>query len=103
MVHLRNDSGHPMTVFCMANRTEFPPVGYHGGKNGQMREHRINGSVVHPKGSYVLQNSDTITLTQAGGGGIGDPKTRDPEKVQADVRDGFVSVEGAMKDYGVNV
>ena len=103
VVHLRNDSGHPMTVFCMANRTEFPPVGYHGGKNGQMREHRINGSVVHPKGSYVLQNSDTITLTQAGGGGIGDPKTRDPEKVQADVRDGFVSVEGAMNDYGVNV
>ena len=68
-----------------------------------MREHRINGSVVHPKGSYVLQNSDTLPLTQAGGGGIGDPKTRDPEKVQADVRDGFVSVEGAMKDYGVNV
>jgi len=100
-VHLRNDSGHPMTVFCMANRTEFPPVGFDGGQNGQMREHRINGEIVHPKGSYVLQNGDTITLTQAGGGGIGHPKARDRAKVLADVRDGFVTAEGAERDYFV--
>ena len=42
------------------------------------------------------------TLTQAGGGGIGDPKDRDREKVLADVRDGFVTVEGAARDYGVS-
>ena len=90
-----------MTVFCMANRTEFPPVGFDGGQNGQMREHRVNGEIVHPKGSYVLQNGDTITLTQAGGGGIGDPKARDRAKVLADVRDGFVTVEGAERDYFV--
>ncbi len=101
--HLRNDSGHPMTIFCMANRTEFPPVGYHGGKNGTMREHRINGEIVHPKGSYVLQKGDTITLTQAGGGGIGDQRARDREKVLADVRNGFVTMAGAKRDYGLEV
>ena len=47
--------------------------------------------------------NESVAVVTGGGGGIGDPKTRDPEKVQADVRDGFVSVEGAMKDYGVNV
>lgn len=100
-VVMRNDSGHPMTVFCMANRTEFPPVGYHGGRPGGMREHRINGKPVHPKGSYVLQNGDVIALTQAGGGGIGDPRDRDREKVLADIRDGFVTAEGAKRDYSV--
>lgn len=102
-VVLRNDSGHPMTIFCMANRTEFPPVGYHGGKPGAMREHRINGDIVHPKGSYVLQPGDTITLTQAGGGGIGDPRDRPRDKVLADVRNGFVTAEGAKRDYFVTI
>ncbi len=92
-----------MTVFCMANRTEFPPVGYHGGQPGQMREHQINGKTVHPKGSYILQDGDTITLQQAGGGGIGAPKDRPREKVLADIEAGFVTKEGADRDYGVEI
>jgi N-methylhydantoinase B len=38
-----------------------------------------------------------------GGGGWGDPMARDPEAVKRDVRDGFVTVEGAARDYGVVV
>jgi N-methylhydantoinase B len=38
-----------------------------------------------------------------GGGGYGDPFTRDPARVAADVRNGFVSVESALRDYGVVV
>jgi N-methylhydantoinase B len=38
-----------------------------------------------------------------GGGGWGDPLERDPERVKRDVRDGYVSVEGAKRDYGVVV
>jgi N-methylhydantoinase B len=36
-----------------------------------------------------------------GGGGWGDPFTRDPRLVLRDVRDEVVSVEGAARDYGV--
>lgn len=36
-----------------------------------------------------------------GGGGWGDPFTRDPDRVCRDVRDDYVSVEGALRDYGV--
>lgn len=36
-----------------------------------------------------------------GGGGWGDPLRRDPERVCRDVRDEYVSVEGAYRDYGV--
>jgi len=38
-----------------------------------------------------------------GGGGWGDPMTRDPERVKNDVRDGYVTIEGAVRDYGVVV
>lgn len=38
-----------------------------------------------------------------GGGGWGNPFTREPERVKRDVRDGYVSIEGAARDYGVVV
>ncbi|MGV9710335.1 hydantoinase B/oxoprolinase family protein [Gordonia sp. NPDC003424] len=38
-----------------------------------------------------------------GGGGWGDPLTRDPEAVLRDVRNEYVSIEGARRDYGVVV
>ena len=38
-----------------------------------------------------------------GGGGWGDPCDRDPERVKLDVRDGYVTIEGAARDYGVAV
>ena len=37
------------------------------------------------------------------GGGWGDPLEREPERVMRDVRDGYVSIEGAARDYGVVV
>jgi N-methylhydantoinase B len=38
-----------------------------------------------------------------GGGGWGDPFARDPERVRVDVRDEYVTVDGAARDYGVVV
>ena len=37
----------------------------------------------------------------AGGGGWGDPFDRDPAVVLRDVREGYVSPEAALNDYGV--
>jgi N-methylhydantoinase B len=41
-------------------------------------------------------------ITNAGGG-WGDPIERDPERVKRDVRDEYITVEGAYRDYGVVV
>ncbi|QIN80043.1 hydantoinase B/oxoprolinase family protein [Rubrobacter marinus] len=46
---------------------------------------------------------DEFTRPSAGGGGYGDPLLRDPEAVREDVADGYVTVEGARRDYGVVV
>ncbi len=38
-----------------------------------------------------------------GGGGWGDPFSREPDRVLQDVRNGYVSVAGAADSYGVVV
>ena len=38
-----------------------------------------------------------------GGSGYGDPFTRDPAKVLEDVLNGYVSIEGAERDYRVAI
>ena len=78
------------------------------------------GGVLHPQskqidpvnGRYFYFASTPIRKTTphttfryqtGGGGGWGDPLTRDPERVKRDVRDEYVSIEGALRDYGVAV
>ena len=46
---------------------------------------------------------DILENNSGGGGGWGDPFERDPAMVLADVRAGYVTVEGARRDYGVAI
>lgn len=48
-----------------------------------------------------IKKNTIILLETAGGGGYGNPLERDAKAVQRDVKDGYVSVEAAEKDYGV--
>jgi N-methylhydantoinase B len=45
----------------------------------------------------------TLRVLTNAGGGWGDPLERDPDRVRRDVRDGYVTIEGAAADYGVVV
>jgi len=48
-----------------------------------------------------LKRDDLLRLMTCGGGGWGEPYSGDPMLVQQDVARGFVSVQGALEDYGV--
>ena len=50
---------------------------------------------------FVLERGDLLRFETCGGGGWGDPLTRDPERVRQDVTRGFVTARGALEDYGV--
>lgn len=50
---------------------------------------------------HPVKAGDVIRIRTTGGGGWGSPYDRDPMKVAADVRDGKVSIAGALGDYGV--
>ena len=66
-------------------------------------------TIVFPDGSryqppqYGIERHGPLRLTisSAGGGGYGEPRTRDPQRVRDDVRDGLVSLEAARESYGV--
>jgi N-methylhydantoinase B len=51
--------------------------------------------------AHPLAPGSVVELLTGGGGGFGNPLERDPERVRADVRDGYVSIEAAQRDYGV--
>lgn len=54
-----------------------------------------------PTADTMLQPHQMLVTSSQGGGGFGDPLERDPAAIATDVRDGLVSVEGALRDYGV--
>lgn len=64
---------------------------------GSSNERRASGEYNH------LEPGDVLVNASGGGGGWGDPYERDPAAVVADVRNGFVSIERALEDYGVAV
>ncbi|OIK10866.1 methylhydantoinase [Bacillus sp. MUM 116] len=57
----------------------------------------------HPQmlGGVHFQPGDSFVFESTGGGGWGDPLTREPEQVAQDVREEFVSLEQALNVYGV--
>jgi len=48
-----------------------------------------------------MKAGDRFKLEQSGGGGYGDPLTRDPTLVLDDALNGYVSIEKAAEEYGV--
>jgi N-methylhydantoinase B len=83
------------------------PQGKDGGKEGRRGACVINPGERDEKtlpsrfGDHALKKGDLLRLERPGGGGMGAPFTRDPQKVLSDVRQGYVSSEKAMSDYGI--
>ena len=64
----------------------------------------LNGTFLGAVFSNVdLVEGDVFTRPSAGGGGYGDPLLREPDAVKEDVADDYVSIERALKDYGVAI
>jgi N-methylhydantoinase B len=51
----------------------------------------------------VMKPGDVLEVRSAGGGGYGDPLEREPERLAADIRQGWVSRQTAAEIYGVVV
>ncbi|HWV80344.1 MAG TPA: hydantoinase B/oxoprolinase family protein [Hyphomicrobiaceae bacterium] len=100
-VVLRNDTGHTLTMLGMGNRMEFPARGQFGGGAGTLRVHAVDGKPVHAKGRIDVAPGSRITVTEAGGGGFGDPRQRDRASIASDLADGFISAHAARTIYGV--
>lgn len=95
----------PTTAISILYKTKSAPWGINGGGEGDPNHIVINPGTEQEErkgGSYNLLPADTaLANNTGGGGGWGDPRQRDPQKVARDVRNGFVSPESAQRDYGV--
>jgi N-methylhydantoinase B len=98
-VRLRNDTGHPLVMLGMGNRTDFPARGRFGGGDGSLRVHAVDGEPVHAKGRIEVKPGQVISVIEAGGGGFGDPSKRDHAAVAEDIAEGYVTLEGARTAY----
>jgi N-methylhydantoinase B len=100
---------------CIFERTETPPWGVQGGlpaavtriyverADGRVETLReITGGRSSSKASDIaIGRGDVLVFETPGGGGFGDPRERDRDRVLADVLDGYVTRRAAAEIYGV--
>lgn len=87
-------------------RSKFPPWALDGGNEGSpnyVDVIRKDGSTEHYSfvSGLTMNQDDVIRIVTGTGGGLGDPKQRDPEAVKEDVKNGLITPERAKDVYGV--
>ncbi|MEK7327945.1 MAG: hydantoinase B/oxoprolinase family protein [Chloroflexota bacterium] len=93
----------PVNLGIQSGRFRLPPEGLFGGGPGAKARFLVNGQTGNPYGLTRLKPGDVVIMDAAGGGGNGNPKDRDRDQVIRDVRDGKVSRESALQEYGVEI
>lgn len=96
----------PSIGICMTYKTRTKPWAI-----GEGREAENNHVLINPGPDQILKGpsynhlkaGDVLRNITGGGGGWGNPFKRDPERVARDVRNGFVGIEAAARDYGVAI
>ncbi|GGJ08034.1 hydantoinase B/oxoprolinase family protein [Neoroseomonas lacus] len=91
-------------VNAIFDRVANAPKGRDGGGEGAagwVGMNDANGTVLRTKGFQIIPKGRRLLLKLPGGGGMGDPKERDPALVARDVEDGLVSSEAARGVYGL--
>jgi N-methylhydantoinase B len=103
----KNPAGVEVTHGINIQGNRHPLQGFAGGHSGAgnwavidwggKREQRVDEVAIN----YLSLPGELILYQSGGGGAWGPPFERDPEAVLRDVREEFVSVEAARRDYGV--
>ena len=87
------------------DRAKHPSSGVGGGHEGRPSRFVItdgDGDVrdMPSSGRFEMKAGDAFYLEKAGGGGYGPAEKRDAEAIQRDLAEGYITPEGAARDYG---
>jgi len=103
----RDADGLPMLVSVYPEGVGLHIAGLHGGRAGLAARGVVEdaqGQVVHDCGAGELvtlrRTDEFVALTLAAGSGYGDPAARSPSAVAHDVAMGWITSQGAARDYG---
>ena len=95
----------PASALTLVKKTKTQPWGISGGQNGEnchvvlrpgTTKEQVTGMVYEQ-----MEPGEVLLNCAGGGGGWGNPLQRDPEKVLDDVRNEYISLTSARRDYGV--
>jgi N-methylhydantoinase B len=105
-VYRDHDLEAPASLYLWFDRSVTPGWGLFGGRDAVPPDVVINAGRDDERhllkvNALPLEAGAAVKLLTGGGGGFGDPFERDPARVAADVLDGYVTREGAERDYGV--
>jgi len=106
-LHYRRRMLDPVRAIVYNQGWRHPMQGYNGGRAGAGNYFILNeGSpeqLIVTEACYDVKigKGNVIFVQSGGGGGWGDPLERAPALVAEDVHNGYVSVDGARRDYGV--
>ena len=100
-------AGRLSVASAAGGRLSCPPWGLLGGQSGQTAEtlvqepgdDELHAPPATPQGFWPA--GTRVSYMTAGGGGYGDPLTRDPQRVLRDLREGYISREHARDRYGI--
>lgn len=93
-------STEPLAVSLISDRRDHPALGLFGGlPGGPVRFVLNDGQFIHPKARSSLKPGDRLTIQYAGGGGYGPPDRRDRDRVQWDLRNGYITSHAAREIY----
>lgn len=96
--------GLPFVVNTMCDQIHEPPYGLFGGAAGAPSGYAIEGvSLPQFKAMVAVPPGRTVVMDLPGGGGYGDPATREAARVLDDVADGRVTPAAARDVYRVAV
>ena len=93
-----------VTGATCCERLVTPPFGLAGGRNGAPARLWLelpDGSTkkMPGKGAYAAPAGTLVVIEVPGSGGYGPPAGRDPDLLQADLVDGYVTAAAAARDY----
>lgn len=103
---------HTMTAVVWGEGRKYPASSVRGARSVLEREKLGHVEVIRVDGSHeevavnsvlTLASGERFITRSAGGGAVGDPFARPPERVEEDVHEGYVSRKGARLEYGVVV
>lgn len=103
--------GDGASLSVLSDKNIVPPYGVAGGGSGACNRFVVvrDGMEIAPStipgkvGGFALRAGDVVRIESAGGGGWGDALERDPERVAAEVRLGYLTTEQARVRHGVMV
>ncbi|HEX7037074.1 MAG TPA: hydantoinase B/oxoprolinase family protein [Pseudomonadales bacterium] len=108
VIEVGHRDGAPFVVSKMFDRVQHPARGRQGGAAGApgrvyLRDAEGRQTVLRGKGRDEVPGGHVLVMETPGGGGIGDPSRREPERLAEDLRAGLVSAQAARERYGAEL